>query len=68
MEVRTGSMSLRRLTANAENFLNRPGALVLEFGDEQEEAVGKILVSAGFEVIGIFRDLSGKPRVIKGMI
>ena len=59
---------IRRLTANAENFLNRPGALVLEFGDEQEEAVGKILVSAGFEVIRIFRDLSGKPRVIKGMI
>ena len=59
---------IRRLTANAENFLNRPGALVLEFGDGQEEAVGRILVSAGFEVIRIFRDLSGKPRVIKGMI
>ncbi|MGO9117597.1 MAG: peptide chain release factor N(5)-glutamine methyltransferase [Desulfomonilaceae bacterium] len=59
---------IRRLTANAENFLNRPGALVLEFGDGQEEAVGRILVSAGFEVIRIFRDLSGKPRVIKGTI
>lgn len=59
---------IRRLAANAENFLNRPGALVLEFGDGQEEAVGRILVSAGFEVIRIFRDLSGKPRVIKGRI
>jgi len=59
---------IRRLAANAENFLNRPGVLVLEFGDEQAEAVGRILVSAGFEVIRIFRDLSGKPRVIKGRI
>jgi release factor glutamine methyltransferase len=59
---------IRRLSANAENFLNRPGALVLEFGDDQDEAVGRILESAGFEVTRIFRDLSGKPRVIRGRI
>jgi release factor glutamine methyltransferase len=59
---------IRRLAANAQNFLNRPGALVLEFGDGQEEAVGRILVSAGFEGIRAFRDLSGKPRVIQGRI
>ncbi len=59
---------IRRLAANAENFLNRPGALMLEFGDEQEEAVRTIFMSAGFDAIRIFRDLSGKPRVIKGKI
>jgi release factor glutamine methyltransferase len=57
---------IRRLAVHAKNFLNRPGAVMLEFGDEQEASVRRILVSAGFEVVRIFRDLSGKPRVIKG--
>lgn len=59
---------IRRLASHAINFLNRPGALVLEFGDGQEEDVRRIFVSARFEEIRIFRDLSGKPRVIKGRI
>ena len=59
---------IRRLAAHAGNLLHRPGALMLEFGDGQEEAVRMIFMSAGFEVVVIFRDLSGKPRVIKGKI
>jgi release factor glutamine methyltransferase len=59
---------IRRLTAHAADFLNRPGALALEFGDGQEEDARNILASSGFTEIRIFRDLAGKARVIRGRV
>ncbi len=59
---------IRRLATDAVDFLNRPGALALEFGDGQEEDARNILASSGFREIRIFRDLAGKARVIKGRV
>jgi release factor glutamine methyltransferase len=59
---------IRRLAAHAIDFLNRPGALTLEFGDGQEENVRNIFESNGFKEIRIFRDLAGTARVIRGRI
>jgi release factor glutamine methyltransferase len=59
---------IRRLATRAMDFLNRPGVLVLEFGDGQAEDVRNIFASSGFKEIRIFRDLAGKARVIKGRI
>lgn len=59
---------IRRLAAHAMDFLNRPGALALEFGDGQEEDARNIFTSRGFGEIRIFRDLAGKARVIRGRV
>jgi release factor glutamine methyltransferase len=59
---------IRRLATRGMDFLNRPGALLLEFGDGQAEDVRNIFASSGFKEIRIFRDLAGKARVIKGRI
>lgn len=60
---------IQLLTVDAGRFLKEHGALILEIGDDQEESVKEILSLQGaFSNIQIFRDLSGKPRVVKGRL
>jgi len=58
---------IRRIAADAVQFLADRGVLALEIGDDQEAAVREILASAGLSHdIQAFTDLAGKPRVVKG--
>ncbi|HTY24762.1 MAG TPA: peptide chain release factor N(5)-glutamine methyltransferase [Desulfomonilaceae bacterium] len=62
-----GLDTIRKLAAHARDYLKGSGALILEIGEGQEAAVETILRSvAGFSQVRIFRDLSGKARVVKG--
>ncbi|MBI4963947.1 MAG: peptide chain release factor N(5)-glutamine methyltransferase [Desulfomonile tiedjei] len=57
---------VRRITAEARRFLKENGALIMEIGDGQEEAVRELLNAAGFGEIKFFPDLAGITRVAKG--
>ncbi len=58
---------IRELAKQASTHLKPEGALLLEIGDSQEEAVREIFSSLGkLKDISTVRDLAGKPRVIKG--
>ena len=55
---------IRELASSAKDFLEDSGALILEFGDDQRDAVRELLASRGrFGRISFLEDLSGKPRV-----
>jgi release factor glutamine methyltransferase len=58
---------IRRVAARAGDFLKEGGALILEIGDGQEESVERILADAGFRAPRIFKDLAGRPRVVRGL-
>jgi release factor glutamine methyltransferase len=55
-----------RLAAQASGCLRPGGALVVEFGDEQGEAVAGALRAAGFVGVRVRPDLSGRDRVVEG--
>lgn len=61
-----GLDDLRRITAAAGDHLNPGGWLLLEHGYKQDEAVRRLLSSAGFSVVGTRKDLNGQPRVTGG--
>jgi len=51
----------------ARNYFNDAGALYLEHGFEQAEAVQQILAKYGYENIATLKDLAGNDRVTKGL-
>ncbi len=58
---------IRCLVSEAKNFLAPEGALILEIGEDQEAPARQIMSTGGlFRTIKVFRDLAGKPRVVKG--
>lgn len=58
---------IRRIAVRAKGHLKPGGALILEFGDGQEQAVKAILsTEGGFDEVRSFQDLAGKPRVAGG--
>jgi len=59
----SGLAMLRRIAAEAPGWLEAGGALILEHGPDQANAVAKACREAGFGEIALRRDLSGKPRV-----
>lgn len=62
-----GLDTIGKLVAQASQFMKSTGSLILEVGDGQEEAVTGLFASvAGLREVRTFRDLSGKPRVVKG--
>lgn len=64
-----GLDTIRRLVAEARDYLKERGALILEIGDQQERSVREIFSSLGmFRDITVARDLAGKPRVVKGKL
>lgn len=61
-----GLEALRRIIAAATNYLTASGELWLEHGYDQSEAVGGLLVAAGFVDIKQYRDIAGIVRVSGG--
>ena len=59
---------IRRIAAQAKGYLKPRGALLIEFGEGQEEAMRGILSNGGFRDILLLFDLAGKPRVVKGLV
>ena len=55
-----------RLAAQARACLRARGALVVEIGDEQGEAVVGALRAAGFTDVRVRPDLAGRDRVVEG--
>ena len=59
---------IRDITAQAREFLNPGGWLLLEHGQGQDKSVGILLQNAGLETITTWPDLAGIPRVSGGKV
>lgn len=55
----------RRIAAQAPDWLNPGGAVYLEIGCDQAEAVSALLADVGFVNIEVFKDLPGLDRVVR---
>jgi release factor glutamine methyltransferase len=62
----SGLADIEQIVAQAPNFLNAEGWLLLEHGYQQAEAVQELLQRAGFQKVESRRDLSGNLRVTAG--
>jgi release factor glutamine methyltransferase len=58
----------RILAKEAPDYLRNNGIILLETGFDQGQDVTDILRNNGFKNIEVIIDLSGKDRVVKGMI
>lgn len=58
----------RRIAAQAGAHLNDGGTLLMEIGDEQGEAVSRILQDAGFRDVRITKDYSGNDRLASAVL
>jgi release factor glutamine methyltransferase len=58
----------RRLAAESRNYLNPGGALYLEIGYDQKNAVSALLREAGFVNIRSWCDATGLDRVVSGSL
>ena len=56
----------RRLTAEAPRYLAKGGALLVEIGCSQAEAVSRLFKENGFKEIKVIKDLAGLDRVVSG--
>jgi release factor glutamine methyltransferase len=63
----TGLEALDLIIARASGYLSTSGALLLEHGRDQGGAVVKLLQRHGFTDIRTHMDLSGNPRVTRGI-
>jgi release factor glutamine methyltransferase len=61
-----GLSALRTIIANAGQFLDPSGALAVEHGYDQSDAVQGLFRDAGFREIVVRRDLAGIARVVGG--
>jgi release factor glutamine methyltransferase len=59
-----GLDEIRRIVADAPEWLARPGALVVEFAPHQALTVGALAYGAGFDDVMIGRDLSDRERYL----
>ena len=57
----------RRLIPEAFRRLNTGGALMLEMGCTQQNALTELLKAAGFKQIRMFKDYAGLPRIMAGI-
>ncbi len=60
----TGLEAIERIVAGAPRWLRRPGALVLEIGETQGDAVLARAGAASFTGAEIRPDLAGRPRIL----
>nr|WP_288828400.1 peptide chain release factor N(5)-glutamine methyltransferase [uncultured Clostridium sp.] len=58
----------RRLAAESRNYLNPGGAVYLEIGYDQKDAVSTLLEEAGFIKIRSWCDAAGMDRVVSGVL
>lgn len=61
-----GLDAIRHIVATAPRFLRPAGALLLEHGMDQGQAVRDLLRAAGFGAVETWRDLGGRERVSGG--
>ena len=61
-----GLLYYRRIAAEAGSWLKPGGAIYLEIGYDQGEAVSGLLRCAGFTGVRVVKDLPGKDRVVCG--
>ncbi len=61
-----GLLYYRRIAAEAGSWLRPGGAIYLEIGYDQGEAVSGLLRDAGFTGVRVVKDLPGKDRVVCG--
>lgn len=59
-----GLDDVRRIVAEAGEWLARPGLLALEVGSDQTEAVTDLCWSAGAADVSTHHDLAGRPRAV----
>lgn len=62
-----GLETYRRLLSQAAVALGPGGAVFLEVGHQQAEAVCALVGEAGFLLVETRKDLSGKPRIVSGV-
>ena len=55
-----------RLFGQALGCLRSGGAVVVEIGDDQGEAVSSAAAAAGFDDVGVRQDLTGRDRIVRG--
>lgn len=54
----------QRLGRNLATYMSAEGTLMVEFGDDQQEAVAAIFRGEGWRVQELVADLAGKPRIM----
>jgi release factor glutamine methyltransferase len=59
-----GLAAYRRIAARAPDLLAEAGRLIVEIGAGQADAVAKIFVRAGLEIVRLCHDIACRPRVI----
>jgi release factor glutamine methyltransferase len=64
----TGLEALSAVVASAPRHLNPGGWLLLEHGDQQGEAVRRLLADSGFVDVATFPDLAGLDRCTEGRL
>jgi release factor glutamine methyltransferase len=62
----TGLEAIERLMAELASMNGRPGAVALEIGAGQGEAVTELVRRAGYGQVAVRRDLAGRDRVVIG--
>lgn len=60
----TGLEAIESIVRNAPAWLRRTGALVLEIGETQGDAVRSLASAAGLTSVDVASDLTGRPRVL----
>jgi release factor glutamine methyltransferase len=63
-----GLAAIRAIVARAPGALVPGGALLLEHGFDQADAVARLMAGAGFDHLRTYRDLGGHCRVTEGQI
>jgi release factor glutamine methyltransferase len=54
----------RRLSTETPDFLVSQGALMLEIGDQQAQAIQNLMTAAGWRMVAVDEDYNHKPRVM----
>ncbi len=65
--TKDGLLYYRKIAKQAGDWLKPGGAIYLEIGHDQGEAVSRLLRNAGFDKVRIVKDLPGKDRVVCGV-
>ncbi len=58
---------LRRIVFGAPAFLDEEGALAVEIGSDQGQAVQDLFTAAGYRAVALQRDYGGHDRVVSGL-
>ena len=60
----SGLEAIETIVRDAPGWLRSPGALVIEIGETQGDAVRSLATAAGFTAAEVHPDLAGRPRVL----